>query len=172
MEQKGLRISNSNKQFLKENIEGGLRELGKQTEAGHIIEANVIFKERKPVNVPSFVMLIQVFAEQFAALNLSGKTHRVFWYLISLLQYGNFISIDVNTIVENMGDVSKKSVMRAIKDLGELNIVKTVKYTNDKRRNEYFINPMAMWRGTWNERNKKIKKAQETNITLELPFSE
>jgi DNA-binding transcriptional regulator GbsR (MarR family) len=117
-------------------------------------------------------MVIQVFAVQFAALSLSGKTHRVFWYLISLLQYGNFISIDVNTIMENMGDISKKSVMRAIKDLEDLNIVKTVKHTNDKRRNEYFINPTAMWRGTWNERNKKIKKAQETNITLELPFGE
>lgn len=157
-----------NKRFLADNIEQGLAEISVTENIP--IDATVIIKNRKAgVSIP-FVMVLQPFAEKFAFLDLPSKTHKVFWYLISLTQYENFVSIDINTIVENMGNVSKSSVIRAISDLEKINIVKKVAYVNDKRRHEYFINPHTMWRGNWNERQKKIKKAENNKLNLELPF--
>jgi predicted transcriptional regulator len=154
--------------YIANQVENGIEELGR--ESNIIIQANTIIKTKKS-NMPAFVFVVQQFAKVFSErINLNASTYRIFFHFMALMEYENFISVDIETISENLS-LSPRTVIRGIKDLEDLNIVKKTLHINDKRRHEYFINPIAVWKGNSNSRSKSIKKAQENNSkSLELPF--
>jgi DNA-binding MarR family transcriptional regulator len=98
---------------------------------------------------------LQNFCKNIAnRIDYTQSTFRVLFYLISLSEYENFISIDVKTIAENM-NMSPLSVKRATKQLSDDNVIKKIDHPSDKRRIDYFLNPMAMWRGKSDISNNK-----------------
>ena len=154
--------------YIANQLENGIEELGKENDI--IFEANTFIKTKK-ANMPPFIFLVQQFAKVFSEkIDLNASTYRIFFHFMALLEYENFISVDIQTISENL-NLSSRTIIRGIKDLEDLNIVKKTLHINDKRRHEYFINPIAIWKGNANSRNKTIKKLQEKDSKLlELPF--
>jgi hypothetical protein len=67
----------------------------------------------------------------------------------------------------------KTTVMKGVQELVNLNIVIKFSSKQDKRRNEYSVNPLTMWKGKSENRRKAIKKFEKNNVTiLELPFND
>jgi DNA-binding transcriptional regulator GbsR (MarR family) len=80
----------------------------------------------------------------------------------------NYLTLDINAIEERTG-MSRKSVYNAINQLKEHNVIVVVKNVQDKRRNDYFINPQTMWKGSSINREKQIAKYKENSTQLKLP---
>ncbi len=155
-------------QYISTQVENGIHELAK-TE-GINIEANTFFKERKG-NMPQAVFVLQQFAKVFSeSITLTSASYRIFFHLIALTEYENFISVDIKTIAQNL-NLSERTVIRGIKDLEQINIILKTPHINDKRRHEYFLNPTTVWKGNSDARTKKIKKINEKDKSiLQLPF--
>jgi len=149
-------------------LEDGARELAKENNVK--LEALTVIKERKEM-MPPFVFVLQDFAGIFSQnLDLPASTYRILFYFFKLMEYENFISIDVESISENL-NINKRTVIRAINKLEELNIIKKTLHINDKRRHEYYINPIAAWKGNSRSRIKAMNKIKEKDKRiLELPF--
>jgi DNA-binding MarR family transcriptional regulator len=156
----------SNEAKMKEmtsTIENGIEEFGRDN--GVPIEAYTIYKTKK-ARLPDHVMLFQAFS-MFAAGQFQPTTCKVLFKLLSLSEYENYISIDVKTIAEEIS-LSVVSVNRALKELKDSNVISVHKHTSDKRRNDYFINPLATWKGSSIQREKQIKKLKNDQKQLEF----
>jgi|688.fasta_scaffold640704_1 DNA-binding MarR family transcriptional regulator len=129
-------------------------------------QVTLIIKDQKS-RLPDYVMVFQWFSS-YAGKNLKPSTCKVLFFLISISEYENFLSIDVATIIDQVG-MSKRSIQEAIKELKETNIISVIPHPNDKRRNDYFLNPFASWKGTSTQREKFIKKAKNQQMKLEFP---
>lgn len=152
-----------NLEYIAEQIEQGIEETGRDNDIQ--IEAYTIFKNKKG-KLPDFNMVFQAFS-MFVADNFAPATCKVIFKLLAINQFENFISIDIKTISEEM-KMSVTSVNRAIKELKLYNIITIHKHVGDKRRNDYFINPCAVWRGTSIKRDKQIDILKKNNIQLEF----
>jgi hypothetical protein len=149
-------------------IEDGIVELGKENDL--TIEAFTVFKERKEP-MPQSVFIMQLFAKTFSEkVELKPSEYRILFHLISLMEYENNVSIDQNTKAENLG-MTRKTVISGLKELENLQIVIKFTHKQDRRRNEYWVNPHTMWKGSSDKRMKVIKKIETKNPSiLELPF--
>jgi predicted transcriptional regulator len=149
-------------------LEDGIVELGKENNL--TIEAITVFKEQKG-NMPQSVFIIQNFAKKFSEeVELKPSEYRILFHLMSLMEYENNVSIDQNTIAENLG-MTRKTVISGLKELESLNIVIKFTHKQDRRRNEYWVNPHTMWKGSSDKRMKIIKTTETKNPSiLELPF--
>lgn len=146
-------------------MEGGFEEVGK--DMGLSVEANTIIKTKQGY-LPQSVFLLQEFAEKLSyRTDYNVHTFRVLFYFISLSQFENFISIDVRTISENL-NISTPSVKRATKKLTDDNIILKMPHPSDKRRIDYFLNPMAAWKGKTINRDKALSKLKNNKIQLDL----
>lgn len=146
-------------------IEQGIIEVGKESNMD--IEVTNIVKARQG-KMPDSVFVLQSFAQKLAfQQHYTAYTHRVLFYFISVSQYENFISVDIKTISEDL-NISLPSVKRATKQLCDDNIIMKVAHVNDKRRIDYFINPMAMWKGKTITRDKFLNKAKDNRMQLDL----
>lgn len=119
-------------------------------------------REREPL--PPTVMLFQTFAT-LAASHLSPAACKVMFFFFSKTQYENVISIDQYTIAAQI-DQSERSVRRAIKELQEYNVITAVPLINDRRRNEYFLNPYSSWKGSSLQRNAQISSMDENQLEM------
>jgi len=146
-------------------LEGGTKEVANQFG----IDADVtIITKGKTGKMPDSVFVIQDFAMKLAIKGgYSLNTYRVLFYFIAISQYENFVSVDINTISEDI-EISIASVKRATKELSDDNIIVKVEHPTDKRRRDYFMNPKAMWRGKTINRDKFINKAKNNKILLTL----
>lgn len=158
----------SSVKYISSQVESGIEELGKNE--GLIIESNTFFKEKKGV-MPQSVFVLQQFAKVFSQnITLSSASYRIFFHLIALTEYENFISVDIKTIAQNL-NLSERTVIRGIKDLEAINIILKTAHINDKRRHEYFLNPTTVWKGNSQARTKKIRKINDDDRNvLQLPF--
>jgi hypothetical protein len=87
--------------------------------------------------------------------------------------YDNYIGVDQETIQDELEYKSKGSVISAIKELKEQNIILSVKDVQDKRRNVYILNPYQSWKGKVANRIKAVKALQKENgLQLDLPFTD
>ena len=110
------------------------------------------------------VMVFQAFA-YLAATRLKPSTCKVLFYFFSLSAWENYLQIDVKSISENLS-ITERSVMSAIKELKENNIVIITPHPSDKRRNDYFINPLAAWKGNSYTRRNTLQKLGRTQINM------
>lgn len=151
--------------YLGEYLEQGIVETGNDENIS--VDSTLILKIKQG-KMPDAVFVLQNFCKNIAnRIDYTQSTFRVLFYLISLSEYENFISIDVKTIAENM-NMSPLSVKRATKQLSDDNVIKKIDHPSDKRRIDYFLNPMAMWRGKTLNRDKFLIKAKTQKIQLGL----
>jgi hypothetical protein len=110
------------------------------------------------------VMVFQAFA-YLAATQLKPSTCKVLFYFFSLSAWENYLQVDVKSISENLS-ITERSVMSAIKELKENNIVIITPHPSDKRRNDYFINPLAAWKGNSYSRKNKLQKLGRLQMNM------
>jgi len=148
-----------------EYIEAGAIEVGKEQNLDVQITTIVKGKQGK---MPESVFVVQAFAQKLAFQeNYKISTYRVLFYFISLSQYENFVSIDVKSIAEDLR-INEQSVKRATKQLVEHNVIIKVVHPTDKRRLDYFLNPLAMWKGKTLNRDKFLEKAKNKRMQLDM----
>jgi DNA-binding MarR family transcriptional regulator len=148
-----------------EYMEAGAMEVGRQQNLD--VQATIIVKAKQG-KMPDSVFVVQAFAQKLAFQeNYTIVTYRVLFYFISLSQYENFVSIDIKSIAEDLR-ISEQSVKRATKQLVENNVIIKVVHPTDKRRLDYFLNPLAMWKGKTINRDKFIDKANKNKMQLDM----
>jgi DNA-binding transcriptional regulator GbsR (MarR family) len=99
-----------------------------------------------------------------AAMTLKPATVRILMYLFGLSAYENYLSIDIKTLGEQL-KLTDRSIISAINELVDNNIILKFPHPTDKRRNDYFINPTAAWKGNSYARRTKIRAiVKETNV--------
>jgi len=120
----------------------------------------------------TYVMFYQQVNLELVKL-LKPNACKVLFYLMAKTQYDNYVGVNQETIQEDLEYKSKDSIINAINQLKEYNIVITLPDLADKRRNVYFINPLQSWKGKVASRIAMVKKAHDKlGIQLELPFTE
>lgn len=121
----------------------------------------------KRLSLPPNLMVFQA-AAFLCATKLNASTNRILMFFFAKSAYENYIGIDIKTLMEEL-NVSKPTVVNALKDLELNNII--IKYQNvsDNRRHDYFINPITAWKGNSFTRDKQIKQIsinQSTQLDL------
>ena len=148
-----------------EYISSGIEEVGRE----HRMEVDVkqIIQLRRG-KMPDSIFFLQNFSNILSKKqNYGSNTFRVLMHFFSLSTYGNYVCLDVRTISENMG-ITELSVKRATKKLTEDNIIIKTPNPHDKRRIDYFLNPMAAWKGNSMNRDKTLKKYKDDKIQLDM----
>ena len=113
---------------------------------------------------------IQVFqtAAYLAATTLSPSANKILMYFLSVSEFENYIGVDIKTINEALS-ISYSSCEKGLRELRENGVILKIQHPNDKRRNDYFINPMQAWKGKILNRKialEKLNKADTNKITL------
>lgn len=125
-----------------------------------------LYKKNKVKSAPN----IQVFqtAAYLAATCLSPSANKILMYFLSLSEFENYVGIDQLSLHEDLG-MSLSSTERGIKELCDNGIIIKSKHPSDKRRNDYFINPMSAWKGKTLNRKIALQKLNtEENNQLHL----
>ena len=117
--------------------------------------------EAVKVKLPPGIFVFQA-AAFLCSTKLNASANRILMYFFSKSSFENFIGVDVKTLMEEL-NVSKPTVVNALKDLEYNNIL--IKYQNvhDKRRHDYFINPISAWKGKSYIRKNQIDKIKSEN---------
>jgi DNA-binding MarR family transcriptional regulator len=140
-------------------------------ELGEDTSVNVYIKKKAPKQ-STYVMFYQQVNLELVK-ELQPNACKVLLYLMSKTQYDNYIGVNQETIQEELGYSSIRSVQNALKELKALNIVITMNDLDDKRRNVYFINPYQSWKGKVAKRIEVVKRLAGLNgEQLFLPFTE
>lgn len=126
----------------------------------------MLFKKGKPKAAPN-IQLFQT-AAYLAATCLSPSANKILMYFLSISEFENYVGIDQKSLHEELG-LSLRSAEYGIKELCDNGIIIRVKHLSDKRRNDYFINPMQAWKGkTLNRKIALAKINQEAENQLHL----
>lgn len=142
-----------------EYISEGQEEVGR--EFGMRINATTIISHKRG-KMPDSTFVLQQFCRDVSKrMNYSSTVFRVLFHLFGLSEFENYVCIDVKTISDETG-ISEESVKRATKKLEKDNILLKMKHPSDKRRVDYFINPMAAWRGKALDRTNTISKIEKS----------
>ncbi len=144
-------------------IESGIEEFGRDENMR--LEVTTIWKYKK-TKVPEFAMVFLYFSD-YASKHFKPVTCKLLFQIISMAQMQNFLTIDIQTFCEKL-QMSRASVQRGLKELIENNIIIIVANRNDRRRNDYFINPLGVWRGNGHQRNQFIDKLKKEGNQLEI----
>jgi DNA-binding MarR family transcriptional regulator len=131
-----------------------------------------IYVKKKVPKQSNYVMFYQAVNLELVKI-LKPNGCKVLLYLMSKTNYDNYVGVNQETIQEELGYKQPKSVVEAIKELKQYNIIVSMPDLNDKRRNVYFINPYQSWKGKVAKRIEAVKKANNLDWTqLELPFTD
>ncbi|NBV87500.1 MAG: hypothetical protein EBS01_14815 [Verrucomicrobia bacterium] len=138
---------------------------------GEETSVSVYIKKKVPKQ-STYVMFYQQVNLELVK-ELQPNACKVLLYLMSKTEYDNYIGVNQETIQEELGYSSIRSVQNALKELKTLNIVLTVPDLVDKRRNVYFINPLQSWKGKVAKRIEAVKRiAEAKGEQLTLPFTD
>lgn len=119
-----------------------------------------IREEKKKIPLPPSIIVFQA-AAFLCATKLTPSANRILMFFFSKSVYENFIGVDVLTLVEDL-KISKRSVISSLQELEEANIIIKIQNTQDRRRHDYFINPIAAWKGNSYTRSLQVNKMKET----------
>lgn len=123
-----------------------------------------VFVQKDRLKLPPNIMVFQAFA-YMAATKLKPATNRVLMLLFSKSVYENFISMDIKTIAEEL-KISVQSIVSAMNELVDNNIVLKIKHPIDKRRHDYFINPVAAWKGNSFTRLASMRQIDKKQLSM------
>jgi hypothetical protein len=128
-------------------------------------EINVFVKAKNNrVPLAPNIMVFQTFAF-LAATKLKPSTNKVLMLFFANSAYENYIGMDVITISEKL-DISERSVLSALRELVIHNVIIKTKHPTDRRRNDYFLNPFASWKGNSESRKRMISIIPENQLNL------
>jgi predicted transcriptional regulator len=136
--------------------------------SGNKSDVKIIIADTKKVKMPASIFVFQKFAS-YACRNLNGSENTVLMYFLSISEFENMLGVDILTISEHL-NMSERTTIRALNKLESLQIIIKANNTRDRRRNDYFINPMAAWRGNSISRKDVLAKMNKEQITL--PFGD
>lgn len=128
-----------------------------------------VFVSRHKANLPPNIMLMQSFAK-LASINMKAGTLRVLFYLFGISGWENIVGIDQKTLSDELL-LSPKTISTAMNELSEANILLVFPNPSDKRRNDYFINPVAAWKGNSTALKKRIDKLHKDKTQYSLPWA-
>jgi len=131
------------------------------------VDVFVIPKKKYP-KTPDFVYLFQA-VNMAISKTLTPAACKLLLYMISKLQYGNHVGVNIKTMMEDL-ELCEKTVITATNQLKQLNIILPYKDPSDKRRNVYMFHPLQSWRGSFKERFKVLKKLNNNKQQLCLPW--
>lgn len=115
--------------------------------------------------LPPNIMVFQTFA-MVAATQLKPATNKVLMLFFANSGYENFVGMDQKSIQEKLGIKSLTTVVNALNELEEHNIIIKTQNTTDRRRSDYFMNPFAAWKGHSETRKKAINMLPENQLSL------
>ena len=118
-----------------------------------------IREERKKIPLPPSIIVFQA-AAFLCSTKLTASANRILMYFFSKSVYENFIGIDVLTLSEDL-KISKVTVIKSLQELEDANILIKTQNTQDRRRHDYFINPITAWKGNSFTRSVQLKKMEE-----------
>ena len=122
-------------------------------------------KAPKVIAAPN-IQLFQT-AAYLAATRLSPSANKILMYFLSVSEFENYIGVDIKSLHEKL-DISYSSCEKGLKELRDNSVIIGVKHINDKRRNDYFINPMQAWKGKMINRQSTLKELNKDENQLEL----
>lgn len=114
-----------------------------------------------------FIIVFQEFCN-FVAPKLSSAGLRVLIKLFGISGYECLIGIDQLTLAEEI-KLSIRQIQNGLDELCKYNIIIKAKNVTDRRRNDYFINPMAAWRGRSLNRTEALKYLTKEQLAIEEP---
>ena len=129
---------------------------------GTTVNVNVFTGKKVPL--PPNIMVFQTFA-YLAATELKPATNKVLMLFFASSGYENFVSMDIQTIAEKL-EISMRSVSYAIRELKKHNVILQTKYLADRRRNEYYLNPLSSWKGNSKSRKKMLQIIPSNQLSL------
>lgn len=133
---------------------------------GNNVETRIIVSPRR-LKLPENIMVFQAFAF-LAATKLSYNAMKILMLFFSKSGYENFVGMDIKTIMEDLKYKSETTVINGLNQLVKNNIIIKTTYVTDRRRNEYFINPIVAWKGNSFSRKKSVKTLQENKNQLDI----
>jgi len=133
-------------------------------------ETNVYvnIKQRKTALLPAHVQVFQEVA-LLVSMGLTPKGCKVLLYFFGKQGYENYLGIDIETIMEEL-KMSKPTAINALKELCDANVILKLPNPSDKRRHDYFVNPIQAWKGNSIERQKRLNQFNKQQ--LEIGFNE
>lgn len=131
---------------------------------GELVQVKVTRNSIKRNKLPDFAMIFQA-PLQLCSKRLKPTTSQLFMFMISVMEYENFLSVDIKYFAEELG-MSERSAKNALKELEESGVIKKFPNSRDKRRNDYFINPITVWRGTSEKRIKTLGNLDKKQLEL------
>jgi DNA-binding MarR family transcriptional regulator len=142
-------VQNKGKEKALTIIKGALELAGLNPE-----EYDLSLYRKTRVRVAPNIQLFQT-AAYLAATCLSPSANKILMYFLSLTEFENYVGIDQKTLHEDL-NISLRSTERGINELVDNGIIIKVKHLSDKRRNDYFINPMSAWKGKIKNRKRAL----------------
>ena len=131
-------------------------------EKGSNVNVNIFSEKKTPL--PPNIMVFQTFAF-LAATELKPATNKVLMLFFANSGYENFISMDVETIAEKLS-ITRRTVSTAINELRKHNVIIEIKVIQDKRRKEYYLNPLSSWKGNSKSRKKILSIIPDNQLSL------
>lgn len=111
-------------------------------------------KDTPKLKGESFTMLFQKLGV-VTARSIQPITAKLLLYLCAVVDYGNIVNKGPHQIAEELG-FSERQVRRGLAELVDLKIVVKDKNPIDARMVTIYLNPYQSWKGTVQDRNKKI----------------
>ena len=130
-------------------------------DTGEVLEEGVpVWIGRKPKITERWFMALQEGIEQLAKdCELTGEHYRVLLYLMSRLDFQNYIQVPQNDIAEALG-MRKQNVSRAVKLLEQKNII--LRGSKVGRSNTFRLSSNLGWKGNV----KSLREAQKKSLEV------
>jgi DNA-binding MarR family transcriptional regulator len=131
-------------------------------------ETNVYvnIKQRRTALLPAHVQVFQEIAI-LVSIGLSGRACKVLLYFFGKQGYENYLGLDIETIMHDL-TMSKPTVVNALKELCDANVILKLANPADKRRHDYFVNPIQSWKGNSIQRQKRINEFNKEQLALKF----
>lgn len=133
-------------------------------------ETNVYvnIKQRRTALLPAHVQVFQEVA-LFTSMRLTNRGSRVLLYFFGKQGYENYLGIDIETIMDDL-KMSKPTAINALNELCQCNIILKLPNPTDKRRHDYFVNPLQAWKGSSTERQKRLNQYNKQQLEIGFDF--
>ncbi len=116
--------------------------------------------------MPKSVFVFQAVAMGIAK-NVSKSTCKILWYILGIAEKFNYLSIDQKSMA-NILNLSLKTVNSGLNELVKYNVIQKMPKPDDNRRNDYFINPLGIWKGGSVERKSRLDQLESEKIDVSM----
>ena len=158
------KLSPQEKKDAQSELVSGSHENIKKLVGGKEVNVYLKVQPQRPKLAPN-VMVFQTMAF-LCATKLKPISNKVLMYFISQSWFENTVGVDQVTLSEEL-NVTLRSIQRAIKELEDHGIIVIANNPSDKRRNDYFLNPIVAWKGNSLTRKTAMGKLTEDNVNLD-----